>query len=215
MKRKIIYLWLIFTSISPCLMAQTELPDDFPVYQVTGDKDADDAAYDKAKKEWVEANPESYKAIGGQIDNKTAVDPDPTVMEEDCHSTPDLSVDIPQDARSFMLTDAFIIDTDSQLKPSEFNDQTAEFKEEMSSQNIEWRLSTDKVLYILSDGELQNYFLFERTEQEFKLFPASDELCSKETQTFIVSEWTEARINIDMPDQDEGSTLVYRLSLTN
>lgn len=72
------------------------------------------------------------------------------------------------------------------------------------------------MLYMLSDGELQNYFLFERAEQEFKLFPASDnsdKLCSKEVQTFIESEWTEARIDIDMPDQDEGSTLVCHIFL--
>jgi len=205
----------MFTSISPCLMAQTELPDNFPVYQETGDKAADDAAYDKAKKEWIEANPESYKAIGGQIDNRPVVDPDPTIVEEDCIMTPDLSIEIPEDTRSFMLTDAFIIDDESQLNPSEFNVQSVQFKEEMSSQNIEWRLSTDNVLYILSNGELQNYFLFERTDQEFKLLPASDELCSKEVQSFIASEWTDSLINIDMPDQDEGSTLVYRLSLTN
>ncbi|MBN2668793.1 MAG: hypothetical protein JXR60_06145 [Bacteroidales bacterium] len=40
-----------------------ELPADAPMYQDTGNPEQDKKAYEDAKKAWIEAHPEQYKAI--------------------------------------------------------------------------------------------------------------------------------------------------------
>lgn len=39
------------------------LPEDFPVYRNTGNKEADDAHYAEEKRIWIENNPEKYNAL--------------------------------------------------------------------------------------------------------------------------------------------------------
>lgn len=67
MKKSLTFLFLVAISFVTKISAQTntknntdskKIADDFPVYMNTGNPELDGANYDKAKKEWVEKNPE-------------------------------------------------------------------------------------------------------------------------------------------------------------
>ena len=44
----------------------SKLPSDFPKYINTGNKKLDDANYDNAKQEWINNNPQRYKALSSK-----------------------------------------------------------------------------------------------------------------------------------------------------
>jgi len=146
--------------------AQQNIPSDFPEYHDTGDEKADNAAYDEAKKAWVEANPEAYENMGGQIETETEVNEPSTEEEaENCDETDDYTPTIPNNCSTWEITDALIIDENNQLNTNELDEQQAGFKKEMLTRIVLWKLSPDDILYILNDGQYTNHFKFQKTDR--------------------------------------------------
>lgn len=195
--------------------SQQELPPDFPVFQDTGNKAADNENYNSAKRAWIEANPNLYQQMGGQIQPKPITNPDSEeVANADCLTKRDLVIDIPANAASWAVTDAIILDPDQQLEPSELAAQIDDFKIEMLSHKVLWKLTADDMLYMLQDDEYTNHFRFEKVNDKLSLLPPSDELCDNKIKTYFFKTWTETQIDIQIPAEDEGSTLIYQFTLT-
>jgi len=202
-------------SCTSFVYAQQNLPSDFPKYQDTNNRKANNAAYDQAKKAWVEANPEAYQKMGGQVEPKPNINENLVEIQvENCEKADNTAVTIPNNCMAWKITDAVLIDENNQLKTDEFDKEQAVFKEEASSQKTLWKISPDDILYILNDGQYTNHFKFEKTDNQFKLFPPDDSACNNEVKKFDIKKWTNQQIIINMPDEDEGSTLVYQLILT-
>ncbi len=196
--------------------AQGTPPIDFPILQNTGDKQADNKAYDEAKKAWVEANPEAYIEMGGQIQTTRDVnnnDPE-EVVSENCITENNDIPEIPDNSAEWQLSDATIIDDNNQLTQSELQEQRSDFQNEMLSNTIVWSISPDDMLYILSNEQYTNHFRLERTDSELQLFPHDDSACNNQVKNYHIEEWTDSQISINIPDEDEGSTLIYQIRFT-
>lgn len=207
---------VVFLSCISFVYAQQNTPSDFPQYKDTGDKKVDNTSYDQAKKTWVEANPEAYQKMGGQIEAKPEVNEHSIETKvENCEKTEDVAVKIPNNCMTWKITDAVIIDKNNQLKTSELSEQQADFKKEMLTREVLWKISPDGILYILNGGQYTNHFKFKKTNSELKLFPHNDSACNNQVKNFQIEKWTDRQIIINIPDEDEGSTLIYQLLLTS
>ncbi len=216
MKTIISTIIIALLSCTSFVFAQQNLPSDFPEYQDTGDKKADNTTYDQAKKAWVEANPEAYQKMGGQIEAKPETNEHSIETQaENCEKTEDATVIIPDNCMIWKITDAIIIDRNNQLKTSELDEAQVDYKKEILTREVLWKISTDGMLYILNDGQYTNHFKFEKTDNELKLFPHNDASCNNQVKNFQIEKWTDTQIIINMPDEDEGSTLIYQLVLTS
>ena len=74
----------IIVALLSCIsfvFAQQNTPSDFPKHQNTGNQKTDNAAYDQAKKAWIEANTEAYQKMGGQIESKPEIKEQAPVTE--------------------------------------------------------------------------------------------------------------------------------------
>jgi len=67
--------------------AQQNIPSDFPKHQDTGNRKADNATYDQAKKAWVEANPETYQKMNEQAKANSKIKKQPTPQQKEGIST--------------------------------------------------------------------------------------------------------------------------------
>ncbi len=215
MKTIISVIIAVLLSCTSFVYAQQNIPSDFPKYQNTGNQKADNTAYDQAKKAWVETNPEAYQKMGGQIQPKpNANENSPETPVENCEKTDGLTIAIPDNCITWKITDAVLIDENNQLTTSELQKEQTGFKEEMLTRKVLWKISPEGMLYILNDGKYITHFEFEKTNNQLKLFPPYEEICGNEIQTFHIKKWTDSKIIINIPDEDEGSTLVYQLTLT-
>ncbi len=209
MKTIISTIIIALLSCTSFVFAQQNLPSDFSEYQDTGDKKADnatydqakkawveanpeayrkmneqakanskikqqptipqkegiatiipdDANYDEAKKAWIEANPEAYRKMGGQIKAKPEVNEHSIETEvENCEKTEDVALIIPNNCMTWKITDAIIIDENNQLKTSELDEQQVDYKKEMLTREVLWKISPDGILYILNDGQYSRYY---------------------------------------------------------
>lgn len=194
---------------------QTNPPADFPEYNNTENPKADNANYDKAKKAWVESNPEAYKKMGGQIEEPPtpALDPEiddvayePGKCDEDA-----LPPIVPANCTIWELTNAHVLDKDNQLKTGELTQLQAEIREEYLSETIYWKMSSEGMLYIFYNDNYKGHFQMEKDNKQLTLLPYEETACSNGTKIFPFDKWDEEQFIINMPDQDEGSSLVYQL----
>ena len=267
MKTIILTIIITLLSCTSLVYAQQNTPSDFPKYQDTGNQKADNAAYDKAKKAWVEANPDAYKKMndqlkanatvnkikpqntqkkegiatmipddvdydegkkawikanpeayqkmGGQPQIEPEVNENPVVIEsENCEPAKESTIIIPDDCTIWAITDAVLIDENNQLKTSKLDKEQASFKKEMLTPKVLWKISSDDILYILNNEKYTSHFKFEKADKQLKLFPPDDTSCNNQIKIYHIKKWTDSQIIINMPDEDEGSTLVYQLTLT-
>lgn len=215
MKSPILFVILVAMLSGSFLNAQQELPSDFPVFKNTGNQEEDNERYNAQKLAWIEANPELYRQMGGQIKPKPVTNPEPEELDKiDCLSKGELTIAIPPNAESWVITDANILDSEKQLATAELNKQIEEFKTEMLSHKLVWKMSSDNILYMLQDGNYANHFIFEKTDDQLRLLPPSDKLCNQQSKTYLIQSWTESQIDINIPAEDEGSKLIYQFSLT-
>lgn len=211
----ILFAFFVLLLSTPFAYAQQELPADFPVMQNTGNKAVDNESYNNAKKAWIDANQDNYRQLGGQIQPKPSTNPDPNeVIKPDCITIKDLTIEVPADVATWAVTDANILDPDQQLAQNELAAQIDDFKNEMMSQKVTWKISDDNMLYMLEGGKHANHFRFEKVDDQLRLFPPSEELCNNKIKTYFFNTWTDSQIDIYIPAEDEGSTLVYQFSLT-
>jgi len=264
MKTIISTIIVVLLSCTSFVYAQQNTPSNFPKYQDTGNKKADNTAYDQAKKAWVEANPEAYQQMGGQLEAKPTSDtrnikkkdgvaamiPDnadydqakkewikanqeayrkmggqieakPKVKEhsieteaENCEKTEDVAVIIPNNCITWEITDAIIIDENNQLKTSELKILNPEIQEEFLAHKIQWKISPEGMLYIFYHTKYSNHYKFEKANHQLTLSPTTKTECDDEIKVFFIEKWTDTQIIVNMPDEDEDSTLMYQLTLT-
>ncbi len=216
MKTIISTIIIALLSCTSFVFAQQNLPSDFPEYQNTGDKKADNAAYDQAKKAWVETKPEAYRKMGGQIEVTPQINEHSSETEvENCEKTEEVAITIPNDCVVWEITDAVIIDKYKQLKNSELDALSSEIREEFLRHKIQWKISPKGIVYIFYHKKYSNHYKFEKTNNQLILLPSTKTACDDEIKVFSIEKWTDTQIIINMPDEDEGSTLFYQLTLTS
>lgn len=195
---------------------QSNLPADFPEYQNTGNKKTDNANYDKAKKAWVESKPEAYKKMGGQVntaDSKINNEPvDSIVIEDESCLTDKKDIPVvPKNCKIWQLVETDVIDKEQQLKSTELSTLKTEIREEFLSKTIRWKMSPEGILYIFYNDEYTGHFQFEKDNKQLTLLPYKETACSNGAKFFPFEKWDDEQIIINMPDDDEGSSLVYQL----
>ncbi len=195
--------------------SQTNLPTDFPQYKDTGNREADHATYDKAKQVWVETNPEAYKKMGGQVYEPPtpALDPelDYVAYEPDkCEEVVPPPI-VPANSVVWELTDAKVIDKNS---VSESTQLQAEIREEFLSEKIYWKISKEGVIYMFVNDKYNAHYQFEKEDNKLLLFPHKETECNNGVKSYPIEKWDDAQLLINMPEEDEGSTIIYQLAFT-
>lgn len=212
MKVIILTIIIVLLSWTSSVSAQGTIPPDFPVIENSGDVKADNAKYDQAKKVWVEANPEAYQNMGGQIQFESEIN-DNTLLNDNDNCEEDENVVVPENCIAWSIIDAVIIDENNELKLEDFDQQQASFKNEMLIPNLLWQISPDNILYIENNGKYVNHFKFEQLDNELKLFAPNDSSCNDEIKIYQIKKWTDTQIILILTEEDENSDLLYQLTL--
>jgi len=190
----------------PILMiGQSIVVPEYPGYIDTGNPSSDDEKHQMQKAEWINAYPDAYKKMGGQIE-KSVVE---TTNEEAESEEPSINVS----GNKWVATSWKLVDSFGTLNSEEYSSSQHTLEKEMELSAYLWYLNGDRELFIEIDDCLINHFYYSINDQKMSIFNQSDKRLENELLHFKVLEWNSQSINVVLPDDDFDSNLQYEITL--
>jgi hypothetical protein len=201
MKKNLFMLLLLHATST--LLAQ-QMPADFPKH--TGD----DAAYAKAKAEWIEKNPAAYVKMGGVV----ARAEDKAERNNLASNRATDYFDVPTDAKVWVLRDARIEDVSKKRSPEQVNALNQDLQQEYALLKLKIAFTADKFYFVDEKQKTQAALPFSKKGSDLILYKTNEIAnctdCAKIHYTILKE--TKDSLIVSEQDQDEGSELLYILT---